>query len=517
VTSLAFTPELSRNVRIQLRQRRMLAVAGICAAGSLSAVAYYNRGYAINAGDELLRSVVGLQVIVLLIGGGVYCLQSLHREKDLNTFDYQRITRLKPLELALGKLLGAPALAYFIVLCLMPLAFWAWLRSNADLSMLLLAYLVILLGSIAYQAVALLASLLLERGTSAGAILFFLVIAGFGSADYSQGSYGIHALSPFFALDLLPGAARPYTPAGVGPFALSPLMDSFFGVTVPHVLVLVIIYLTFTAWMLLALDRNIKRDPAAYEVFSPAQGFAFAMYLEFLLLGFSRWVVPQTVRVTGNQFATVYHPISPVTAEDAFLSVSLWIFVILGLALLRNRDRVRRRGRALGARAAGFWAALWPAPYLLVAVAASGIAIVAIIHFKLEPQSAWTPGLGLLEVAFFALWLARDALYLQWMSLRRTGRPLVSGLLYLAVFYVCAGAVMAGFGWYDVRHIPYRAVLIPSAAFELNSNTWASGSSAWIAALFLLFCQASVFAWLQRSALQSLLAPPPAIAPAFEK
>jgi hypothetical protein len=130
------------------------------------------------------------------------------------------------------------------------------------------------------------------------------------------------------------------------------------------------------------------------------------------------------------------------------------------------------------------------------------------IHLKLEPQSEWTPGLGMLEVAFFVLWLCRDALYLQWMNLRRTGRPLASALLYLGIFYACASAAMVGFGWYNSAHIPYRAVLIPSAALELDSYTWTSAPAPWIAALFLLFCQAILFAYLQRRALRSLLVPP---------
>ena len=60
-------------------------------------------------------------IVILTIGGGIYCLQSIHREKDLNTFDYQRVTRLTPLELTLGKLFGAPSLLYFIALCLLPI------------------------------------------------------------------------------------------------------------------------------------------------------------------------------------------------------------------------------------------------------------------------------------------------------------------------------------------------------------------------------------------------------------
>jgi hypothetical protein len=505
VTRLSFTPELARNARIQLRHRRLLASAIICAAVSLSALAYYGHSASSDTGDDLLQLVVLLQITVLLLGGGVYCVQSLHGEKELNTFDYQRVTRLKPLDLALGKLLGAPALTYFIVLCLMPMGFWAYFRSTATMSTVLQVYILIFLGSITYHAFALLISLLLKRGTSAGGILFFLLIVGLTSVDYSEGgTFGMHRLSPFFAFDLLTRRQSYGPTTESGPYALYPSRDLFFGVSVPHVLVLVVIYLTLTMWLLLAVARNIKRDPSVYEVYSPTQSFAPLLYLECLLLGFSRWMIPVSESVRGSvaRVYFAYRPASPTMAEGTFLSSSLGFFVIFGLALLRNRDRVRRRSRVLGAHAAGWWAAVWPAPYLFIGATMAGIGIVSMIRFKLRPQSEWSTGLGMLEVGFFVLWLARDALYLQWMSLRRTRRP---------VFYVCASAATVGFGWYDRARAPYRAVLFPSAAFGLDTKAWTGAREPWIGALFLLVCQAFLFVLLQRRELQALLAAPSAI------
>lgn len=514
MTRLSFTPELARNARIQLRHRRLLASAIICAAVSLSALAYYGHSASSDTGDDLLQLVVLLQITVLLLGGGVYCVQSLHGEKELNTFDYQRVTRLKPLDLALGKLLGAPALTYFIVLCLMPMGFWAYFRSTATMSTVLQVYILIFLGSITYHAFALLISLLLKRGTSAGGILFFLLIVGLTSVDYSEGgTFGMHRLSPFFAFDLLTRRQSYGATTESGPYALYPSRDLFFGVSVPHVLVLVVIYLTLTMWLLLAVARNIKRDPSVYEVYSSTQSFALLLYLECLLLGFSRWMIPVSESVRGSvaRVYFAYRPASPTMAEGTFLSSSLGFFVIFGLALLRNRDRVRRRSRVLGAHAAGWWAAVWPAPYLFIGATMAGIGIVSMIRFKLRPQSEWSTGLGMLEVGFFVLWLARDALYLQWMSLRRTRRPLISGVLYLAVFYVCASAATVGFGWYDRARAPYRAVLFPSAAFGLDTKAWTGAREPWIGALFLLVCQAFLFVLLQRRELQALLAAPSAI------
>src|SRR5437762_11294071 len=73
-------------------------------------------------GIQLLEITFWLQALMLAAGGGIACINSIHREKEQNTFDYQRVTRMTPLELALGKLFGAPVFTYFVFLCLMPLA-----------------------------------------------------------------------------------------------------------------------------------------------------------------------------------------------------------------------------------------------------------------------------------------------------------------------------------------------------------------------------------------------------------
>jgi len=68
----AFTPELLRNSRIQLRRGRVLAIIVICAAVSLSAGAYFfyspEAARSEMAALNLVRTMVILQIAVLLIG-----------------------------------------------------------------------------------------------------------------------------------------------------------------------------------------------------------------------------------------------------------------------------------------------------------------------------------------------------------------------------------------------------------------------------------------------------------------
>jgi len=516
----SFNPEFVRNARIQLRRGRMLAAAVICAAVSLSTAAYSlysdaNHIPTVSDARNLFQVIVTLQIVVLLIGGGIYCLQSVHREKDLNTFDYQRITRLTPLELAVGKLFGAPVMTYFIFLCLMPVALWAESLARIPISILLQVYILIVLGSIAYHAFALPISLLLERGTSAGGILFYLLLIGITSVDFGQagGSFAFHQLNPFYVYTIIPSRAEGLSAQFDAIVQLERQPDSFFGMQVSHSLVLVVLYMAFIGWFLLAAVRNIKRDPSVYEVYSPVQGFGFVLYVNLLLLGFFRWMIPQFRYDSSQEYRPFleYKPISPTTAEATFLAISLWFFAILGLALLRNRDRVRRRIREFGALAAGWWAAAWPAPYVFVGAILAGAAIVGMIRLRLEPQYEWNPGLGLLEAAFFTIWIARDLLYLQWMNLRRARRPLLTGVLYLIVFYICASTIFVPLGWYGVKGAPYAAIFAPFHAFQLDSTTWMARGNIWMTALLLLVIEAFLFVWLQRRELQKLLtdAPPP--------
>src|SRR6266576_4688702 len=47
--------------------------------------------------------------------------EAISRERERGTWDFQRTTRLSPATLLIGKLLGEPVLAYFIVLCSLPI------------------------------------------------------------------------------------------------------------------------------------------------------------------------------------------------------------------------------------------------------------------------------------------------------------------------------------------------------------------------------------------------------------
>lgn len=150
--------------------------------------------------------------------------------------------------------------------------------------------------------------------------------------------------------------------------------------------------------------------------------------------------------------------------------------------------------------------ALWPAPYLLAGSVLSGVAIVWMIQTKLHPEHDWNPTVGLLEAAFFSVWIVRDVLYLQWMNLRRGRRPIFMAIMYMVVFYTCASTLFVPLQWYTDSKAPYASIFIPLNANRLNALHWVDQRGAWILALSLLCVEAMAFAALQWRALQKLRA-----------
>jgi len=477
-------PEVLRYARAQLRWDRMLSTAAIC--GILSLVVGYsivhNAQDPQQSGLEFLSIVVRAQVFLLLVVGGLAALHAVQREKDLYTFDFQRVTRLTPLELTVGKLFGAPIFSYFIALCLLPAAVAGAVAGRAHPSYVLLSLAIVLLGAIGFHAFALLLSLLVDRATAiAGVVLLVLIITGIPST-VSQIFLNLGSLSPAYAAELITRDAwrgRPLL-APRWPLSQHPVDDVLFGLPVDHAFVLLALYATFTGWCLLALVRNIKRDPAVYEIFTPWQALGFAVYVNLIVVGFFRW--------SG---------FGPLDAQEVLLGVNAGVFLTLGVILLRNRDHVRRLREH---HAEPPWVALsWPTPYLVPGALLIGLATVAIVEAVRGPDAAWDPWLAVVRVAVISAWILRDTLYLQWMNLRRGQRPLLVGLLYLAVFYTCAGIIFVSFRLFSTpAGTAYAGIFAPATVLALSHAFWVDARLVWIAGLGIQLLAAGGFVLLQR-------------------
>lgn len=489
-------PEFIRNARIQLRPGRALAIAAICLVVSLTIwfsmthkpkfdpTAPTLGGFAGPGAVFIL--VMNLQLTLVLLGGGIYCVQSVNRERELNTFDYQRVTRLTPAELTFGKLFGAPIATYFMALCLTPVAIAGALSVHLPVRLLAEIYIVILVGCISYHTLMLLVSVLLRKSGLAVSVLVYLLLVGvttFNSAG-EEGPWALHTLNPYCVNEILIN----YIQAKMHRPGWSPLQDAFAGLQMPHALVVIILYVFFGGWFLMATVRNIKRDPSTAEALSPGQTFGFVTCLCALMLGFFRW------RQQGATLET----------DQTLLGISVCFFLLLILALIRNRAQVRRRIRMLGLPAASWWNAFWPAPFVVAISVLEGAVIYAATG---HVEHAWPPATSALTyvILFTAVWLARDTLYLQWMALRRNKRPLGAGLLYLLVFYTCIGIVFSATEMYNLaRSTALTGALLPTGLFGIDARNWADARNLWLVALAIQAATALLFAWLHWRKLQEI-------------
>jgi hypothetical protein len=266
------------------------------------------------------------------------------------------------------------------------------------------------------------------------------------------------------------------------------MTDFLFGKPVHHVVVLVVLYLTFTAWYLLALTRNIKRDPSIYELYSPAQALGLALYFNLIIIGFFRW----------REFARL-------EAEGLLAGLNIFLFALLGLAVLRNRERVRRLVRQAGESAGNWLTATWPAPYILAGTLLVGAAVILILQTRAGMRGEWSLSLAVFRWIFLVFWLTRDVLYLQWMNLRQGRRQLVMGVVYLWVFYTCVNVLFGMLDLYDTpRGQAFAAIFVPAPSFALELKSWTDDRAMWLLALAAQIAVSALFVDLQRRKLAEL-------------
>src|SRR5450432_3182978 len=94
------------------------------------------------------RSLILMQAAVLTFWSLLSCAQAVSGERERKTWDFQRTTGLKPIELLIGKVLGEPVLAYFIVLCCFPVALITGIAGQFSFLHILAAYLLLLVSAL---------------------------------------------------------------------------------------------------------------------------------------------------------------------------------------------------------------------------------------------------------------------------------------------------------------------------------------------------------------------------------
>jgi hypothetical protein len=458
-------PELRRNLRIELTSKRLFTAGIITAVFALIVVPSLLpvKQPASTAGGSApisfyLLAMLWSQKITLALGGAISCWRAVRRERELNTYDYQRITRLSPLELAVGKLFGAPALAYFVTLCLVPPAVLSAATTNGPaLGLLVRSYILLFTGSLVIHAFALMISTVSDKGgTSSGLVLLMLL-----------------QVFPLIGLLFAVGAAS--SAQNFGQARALP----FYGMAVPPTFLWASLELGFAAWLMLAVVRNIKLGLEAMQLFTVREGLGFAAYCNFVWIGFYPW-----------------RTASRVSSAGALLLLGAVFFYAVGIGVLRSRELVRRGLREVTAALSGSARWLGPVASLAVGAALTQIVIVILAEQYSPAESGARAGLDLFLVLYFAAWVARDLFYLQWMKIRPVRSSLRKAFLYLAVFYISTSIVFRSSLTSTNVDAAFAACLVPFPLLRTWTEAqWDAASGMWLLALVAQLGAAALFAY----------------------
>jgi hypothetical protein len=474
-------PELRRNLQIELSPKRMFTAGIITALYALivlPSLLSANRAFPPPGVTQYLMVVLWSQKITLTLGGAIACWRAIRRERELNTFDFQRITRLSPLELAIGKLFGAPALAYFVTLCLaVPAIISAATTSPTAVSLLWHSYILLFTSSLMIHAFALMISTVSDKGGAFSGIVLLLILQIFPLIGW------LTVMSHM-------------NPAQTTATSFSPF--NFYGMPIPPTVLWPTIELGFAAWLLSSVVRNIKVELEAMQLFSLRQGLGFALYSNFV------WIGSYPFRAVGN--------------SAALAPLLLWcvlIFYAIGVGVLQSRELVRRELREAGAADSAAPKLFAPVASMVIAAALTSLFILAFSQHPISTAGRLNTARNSAFVFVYLIaWLARDLFYLQWMKVRPVRSPMRKALLYLGVFYVSSSIVFrSALGSVTTDSSAFSTWLAPFAILSTwSQEQWDHAAPMWFVALAVQIASAAAFAYLYRQEVLAL-APQPSAAP----
>jgi hypothetical protein len=385
----------------------------------------------------------------------------------MNTYDYQRITRLSPLELTVGKLFGAPALAYFVTLCLaLPALLSAATTSGDAIALLLRSYLLLFTGSLVIHSFALMISTVSDRGGAASGVVLLLLLQVFPAIGW-----------------LIVISERNSTP-NVGQVGAI----RFYGILFPPTLLWAGLELAFASWLLLAVIRNIKVGLEVMQLFTVRQGLGFAAFCNFVWMGFHPWR-------TGSN----------ISSAGALLILGVISFYAVGIGVLRSREVVRRGLREATEAFSQSVRLLGPIGSFALAAVLTQILILILAQPYSPSQSGTRAPQDLFMVLYFAAWVARDLFYLQWMKVRPVPSSLRKAFLYLAVFYISTSIVFRSTLASTNTNAAFAAWFVPFPFLRTwMEQQWDAASGMVLMALLVQLAAAAAFAYLYLQQVEGL-------------
>lgn len=495
---LAFwrNPEFVRHVRAELRPARALTAAAlvvvVCTLVGL--VCWSSERNHIREFLRLFYAwLVGIQYVMLGFWCASACGQAIARERELKTYDFLKTTRLTAAELMIGKLLGAPVLAYFAAGCSVLVSLVAGVLGGYTAGVLLWNYVLLVVFVLFVGVVGLWSSMLVEK-SSAGAVGILgliIVTMTFGLAESPFPGFG--------AISVVPAALSLH---GMKE-GIAGTRCTLFGAPVSFLTLTLLLYVTMGAWFALMLIRNLKKDREQIHLLSRWQAVGLAAYFNLLFYAF---LDPKSLR---PQFSS--DSLSPKEVCTLAVAINAMILFLVGVAMLAPHEKLKVwwRQRAAG-KESYFSEHGLPWPWLLPA---AGIAYAFLVAEAAGLQASvpireWPLGTAAVQFLVFLVFTTRDILFLQWCNLTHMKRPVTKGFLYLCLYYLAVGIVVLVAKTVESSLWRYVSALTPYCVFS-DQGVGLRASPAIYVGLAL---QVPVLGFLLRSISARLGRPAPAAA-----
>lgn len=391
---------------------RVRLISGLAAALALCAAAGYAVAKTTASWGDYLSVISLMQFLMLVFYGAVCTARSVTRERAERTWDSQRLTPRSSFELAGGKFLGAPVLAWFLFACMLPAALLTLAFSPGVYGDFLSRYALGLSMALLSIAAGLLASAYDETGGSgmghlSGPLIGF-VCAGF-------------LVHTFRYADTL---AKPF-----------PMLISFYGRELGPAACVAFVtasFLAFAAWAFLGARYRIGRDllekRRAWRL--PAFLFFLAWYIAGLEHGPTRGGYP------------------PITA---LVLPGLAVYIAAFLSCERREYWRRWLARESAARR------LDDAPAWLKGAAA--MLVIAAVLYAVLGRGGPAAGSAYGRIyLILPLFLLRDLMLLQWCRFSASRRPEAMALVCLALAYLLPTLALA-----PANMTAYVSVFVPYA------------------------------------------------------
>ena len=423
----AKNPELLRYVRSELRLSRVATIVSGTVFGAgllsliLSAAHEHQPVTRLQYWREVYAAIFVVSTLVLILWTLINSSQAVVSERTHRTFDFWRTTRLSPMTLAIGKLIGAPIGAWLQFAVALPILVFAGVMGGYSVittvgSMLVLALFNLALGSLAL-------CLSMRARDPRRSTMLTLLLAVFVIPNLTM-------RMSWFAGRGADSAWSAFNPiGGLSAWHEGHLLKvMLFGHAVSSIFVTILLSLAVIAWCMAALVRSIKMEPEQRSLFSPVQ-----------VVGVSASVLLFVYAAFRPNFDSAEWTLNGLMATGVGATFLCLYFTVVSTLFSRDSLRNQLRGMSAG-QVAGRLVAPWIATGLIGLFAA----LWAMSAYRGSFAGMAVPWMGLIGL-FLAItaYAIRDGMFLQWMVGQRVKLPVLKGAVLLVCYYVGSGVLAA--------------------------------------------------------------------------